>query len=1231
VIKKNSLTVIDNYYSHKILIMKTNLILIQVILLLLFINFNSNSQNIDHPYVPGELIVKFKANQSAKTSHLKSEIKATVKKSFPKLNMEVWNIDGVEHKNGKVDVLKLIEQYKDHNEIEFIDPNYLYNTCDIPNDIYLNEQWALNNYGQNEGTEGADIDAINAWEIQSDSPDVVVGIVDTGVDWKHPDLINNIWQNLAEDTDNDGVLEQDANGNWRFDEDDIDGIDNDGNGYIDDFIGWNFLDDNNQPFNYDPNAGYVQDHGTHVAGIIGATGNNGIGVTGVSQNVQMALLKFLSDEEDAKGNTADAIEAIEYALTMNIPISNNSWGGGAYSRALELVLNRAGWNEHLFVAAAGNGGFDFLADDNDLQPFYPASYLSDGILSVANTNRNDVLSLSSNYGGGSVDIASPGTDIFSCLPFGNYGYKSGTSMAAPFVTASAALLHQKYPTIARSDVKNEILFNVDTIPELSDKCVSSGRLNLLNTISSFGNLQTGSGDTTCRLRDSLALVALYHATDGDNWLGRDGQTDFSWDLNNPAMNLPLEYWGGVHLNIHGCVTTLNLFKNNLIGTIPPEIEDLKDLKHLSLRENSLSGTIPVEITNLAKLTFLDLGLNELTGSIPSEISNLTQLTTLQLGANQLSSSLPNELFGLFRLKNLYLAVNNFSGNLSSDIGNLVNLKEVSLLKNQFSGTIPATLGNLQQLETIRFDNNLFSGSIPAEIGSLVKLNILYLNNNELAGSIPPEFGHLTLEKLYLQENSLSGCLDPFLTNLALPFDSSRIIEMDAGNSFDASWVNFIANGNGSCWASTITQVWPGDLNYDGMVDNDDIVYYGIARNLLPNIVGYDREGPVQNNVGNTNWEAQLCPDWNQNIFGINAKHQDANGDGVIDTLDYQVIIDNFGQDRVGVNESLNTLSYESNGIELSLIPFNASLNADGTLMTLEYDLYINEADGEEVNLSGLSCDIKFNTYLESDPTLDTDGYCLSDENVNSEYDVQSNTLQIGFTNTDGQDIVCTDPLARAAIVIIVEDYPGGGELVFLEFEVDGIISQGNNRIEQTTPKTFYGATNLNAFSNPNDLTINVSVSDQTCSKKGVATVSIIGGTAPYTIKWNTGETTQQINDLSIGSYSVEVIDATGINKTLSFHVYGSLIPEYDESGNLIECDYLPNCPTTIDFDEYIPDENNHVTPSGTYTANASIYTSGDILQNDEVELKAGNLIRILPGFSMKSNTKLSIKIESCDE
>ncbi len=266
-----------------------------------------------------------------------------------------------------------------------VEPNYRVRAARIPNDPFFPELWGMHNTGQTGGTEDADIDAPEAWDIATGVPegsDVIVGVIDSGIDYLHPDLVANMWVNPGEIPGN--------------------GIDDDGNGYIDDVHGYDFFGDDG-----DPSDAYG--HGTHCAGTIAGVGDNGLGVAGVNWRCKVMALRFLN--ASGGGNTGDAIEAVIYGVHNGAKILSNSWGGGGYSEALELAITYARDNGVLFVAAAGNYGWDI-----DSEPYYPASYEVSNVISVAATDHRDLLASFSNYGDESVDVGAPGVSIFSSYP-----------------------------------------------------------------------------------------------------------------------------------------------------------------------------------------------------------------------------------------------------------------------------------------------------------------------------------------------------------------------------------------------------------------------------------------------------------------------------------------------------------------------------------------------------------------------------------------------------------------------------------------------------------------------------------------------------------------------------------------------------------------------------------------------------------------------------------------------
>jgi subtilisin family serine protease len=388
-------------------------------------------------YGKNEVIVKFKQNmKTQEASTIEKGLGLEKAKNLGPSGMKLYKIKKGSTVEGTVAKLK---QFKN---VEFAEPNYKLQINAVK-DPYYNYLWGLKNVGQYVngyyGTAGIDINVESAWS-KTTGANVIVGVIDSGIDINHPDLKNNIWVNKNEIPN--------------------DGIDNDNNGYIDDVNGWDFYHDDKTV--YDSYDG--EEHGTHVAGTIGASANTQ-GVIGVAPNVKIMSLKFIGP--DGTGWTSDAVEAIYYAKKMGAHILNNSWGGSGYSQSLYDAIQSYGG---LFVAAAGN---DYQTN-NDYYPYYPSSYDLPNILSVAAIDSYGYLAYFSNYGPKSVDIAAPGQNILSTAPNNKYQYMNGTSMATPHVTGAAALYLSKNPKASATDVKESLMTHVKKLSSLSGLMVSGG-------------------------------------------------------------------------------------------------------------------------------------------------------------------------------------------------------------------------------------------------------------------------------------------------------------------------------------------------------------------------------------------------------------------------------------------------------------------------------------------------------------------------------------------------------------------------------------------------------------------------------------------------------------------------------------------------------------------------------------------------------------------------------------
>lgn len=413
-------------------------------------------------FVANEVLVKFRAGASeeAKAAVL-ARISARVKEKIHTKAMErIGDKQGVLLVHTPLAALEAIGKIRGAADIEYAEPNYIYNHQATSSDPYYTNGslWGMygdatspaNQYGSQAG---------EAWALgNTGAASVVVGVIDEGIQYSHPDLAANIWTNPH---------------------DPIDGVDNDGNGYVDDTHGWDFDGNDNEVYD-GGNRGSLDDHGTHVAGTIGAV-NDGKGVVGVNWNVTMISLKFLGRRG---GTTANAVKAVDYLTDlknrhgMNIVASNNSWGGGGFSQALYDAVNRANTKEILFIAAAGNGGSDGVGDDNDVVASYPSNMDLPNVIAVAAITSSGGLSSFSNYGATTVDLGAPGSAINSTTAFNTYSSYSGTSMATPHVTGGAALYAATHPGASAATIKGAILSSAAPTASLSGKTVTGGRLNV---------------------------------------------------------------------------------------------------------------------------------------------------------------------------------------------------------------------------------------------------------------------------------------------------------------------------------------------------------------------------------------------------------------------------------------------------------------------------------------------------------------------------------------------------------------------------------------------------------------------------------------------------------------------------------------------------------------------------------------------------------------------------------
>lgn len=422
-------------------------------------------------HVPSEILIQYRASGSASArSQVLERTRAREKETM---------LSERHRRDGKgdlvlatlppdFDIADAVRALEADPAVEYAEPNWVYQHQDVSNDAYYTSGKLWGMYGDSTYPANAyGSQAGEAWNAgRTGSNTVYIGVIDEGVMHNHQDLAANMWVNPYETAD---------------------GLDNDGNGYIDDVRGWDFNGNNNTTYD-----GAADDHGSHVAGTLGAVGGNAAGVAGMVWNVKIISAKFLGSRG---GTLANAIRAIDYLTDLkarhglNIVATNNSWGGGGYSQLLLDAINRGGDAGILFVAAAGNGGADLKSDNNDVVANYPSNYVCktptrnwNCVIAVAALTNTGALASFSNYGVNTVDLAAPGVSIYSTVPgrknSSSYGAMSGTSMATPHVTGAVGLYAAMHPDATPEQIRAAILAATIPTPALAGKTVTGGRLNV---------------------------------------------------------------------------------------------------------------------------------------------------------------------------------------------------------------------------------------------------------------------------------------------------------------------------------------------------------------------------------------------------------------------------------------------------------------------------------------------------------------------------------------------------------------------------------------------------------------------------------------------------------------------------------------------------------------------------------------------------------------------------------
>ena len=642
-----------------------------------------------------------------------------------------------------------------------------------------------------------------AWDIvkgEDGNPPVIIAIVDSGGDWRHEDLLANVWTN-----------ENEIPGN---------GIDDDNNGFIDDVHGVNLCnqDDDNDP--YTPGG---DPHGTHVAGAASAVTGNDAGLAGAAWNARlMHICAFY--------------EGILYAAANGAGIINTSWynqGAPGVRRSMEVqVLDLATDMGALVVAAAGNDGWN-----NDDFAYYPPAHPR--VLTVGATERDSRRKAGfSNYGKG-VDVFAPGVDIITTAPEGEYTHDIfGTSFAAPLVSGVAALVKTRYPDISPDALREQIRLssdNMDAENPVLQGLLGRGYVNAEAALQTpvhpairvkrwswtdaDGDSQITSGEEVTitativnyladarRLSVGLTAAESYPYIDittaeqvvGHLASGNSTEVTFQFTVSPDApinsrarfytrirdgafVDEPDRFTFGINARldvVHAALSALYVSTNGdnwhyNFGwdiTAVPSLSQLSQwhgisvqeglIDRLSLSGNNLTGILPAELGNLSGLRHLYLGDNSLTGEIPNELGSLSQLQGLWLSSNSLTGTIPSELGRLSKLTELFLYDNSLTGEIPSELGNLSQLQELWLWGNSLSGTIPSELGNLSSLRLLYLHSNSLTGEIPSTLGNLSQLQELDLSGNSFTGRLPRSLMQLgNLQRLHFHSPDLCAPAD----------------------------------------------------------------------------------------------------------------------------------------------------------------------------------------------------------------------------------------------------------------------------------------------------------------------------------------------------------------------------------------------------------------------------------------------------------------------------------------
>ncbi|MGC8977206.1 MAG: S8 family serine peptidase [Candidatus Ratteibacteria bacterium] len=556
-------------------------------------------------YKEGEIIVKFR-------NFTKDRIKTLISQKDLLILKEFKNLKNIYLLKTSKKIPEIIKELKFLPEVEYAEPNYIFKANLLPNDTYFNYQWGLNNTGQSingvPGTYDADINAPEGWDMTQGDTSIVVAVIDTGVDYTHSDLIENMWRNPFEIQN---------------------GLDDDGNGYIDDIYGINAILGSGNPM--DDNG-----HGTHVAGIIGAKGNNNNGVCGVNWKVSIMALKFL--DSSGTGTLGDALECIDYIINMknrgiNIVSANNSWGGYGKSQVLTDAIENLMEKGVLFICASGNENTNI-----DYNPFLPGGTYLPNVITVSATDKNDQIASFSNYGKYKVDLGAPGVEIYSTFPSNNYYWASGTSMATPFVTGLSALVKSKFKNYDWIKTKNLILVGGKNLNSLSDKTITGKIIRADTSLSPsdkivLSRLRPIGNKVSCSIEDGIDLSVL-------NIKNEKGNGNVNVEVGETGEIITLQDNGSGFDKFLGDGIYSNTYIPQIIGKYTLLFPNNDEVELYSFNKYNYQTTtynwrdITATGTNL---NFSDEGVKKINSPFPIKFGDYSGFTDIYIDANGIIS------------------------------------------------------------------------------------------------------------------------------------------------------------------------------------------------------------------------------------------------------------------------------------------------------------------------------------------------------------------------------------------------------------------------------------------------------------------------------------------------------------------------------------------------------------------------------------------------------------------